>query len=118
MRKVEIASRISELKQSRTARTEITADYVLYGLKEVAERCLQRVPVMEFDYVNKAMAQKTDGEGNGVWEFDSSGANRAFELLGKHVGLFEKDNKQKTPETKPMTAEQFAEVVKALNGKK
>lgn len=43
---------------------------------------------------------------------------KALELLGRHLGIFEIDNKQKAPETKPMTAEQFAAVVSALNGKK
>lgn len=92
-----ISAHILKLKQDRSKRTEITADYVLTGLKEVAERCLQRVPVMKWDYEAKAMVQVTDDEGRDVWEFDSSGANRAFELLGKHVGLFGKDNEQKKP---------------------
>ncbi|UXO94113.1 terminase small subunit [Pseudanabaena phage Pan5] len=93
--KPNIAARIAELKAKRIEKTEITADYVLTGLKEVAERCLQRVPVMEWDYAQKDMVQKRDENGNGLWEFDSTGANRAFELLGKHVGVFEKDNNQK-----------------------
>lgn len=93
--KHDIQSRIGELKAARAQRTEISADFILTGLKEVAERCLQRVPVMEWDYENRAMRQKTDENGNAMWEFDSTGANRAFELLGKHVGIFEKDNKQK-----------------------
>jgi phage terminase small subunit len=92
---VNISSRIGELKAERVERTDITADYVLAGLKEVAERCLQRVPVMKWDYVNKAMVQVQDEEGRDVWSFDSQGANRSFELLGKHVGVFEKDNSQK-----------------------
>jgi phage terminase small subunit len=97
--KANVSARIAELKAARVERTEITADYVLTGLKEVAERCLQRVPVMEFSYEDKRLLQKTDADGKGIWEFDSSGANRAFELLGKHVGVFEKDNSQKKPET-------------------
>lgn len=96
---VKVASRISELKATRSERTDITADFVLQGLKEVAQRCLQRVPVMKFDYIEKRMVQETaeDDKGKevGVWEFDSQGANRAFELLGKHLGVFEKDNSQK-----------------------
>lgn len=90
-----VASRISELKAQRVERTEITADYVLAGLKEVAERCLQKSPVMKWDYVNKQMVQVQDDEGRDVWSFDSQGANRSFELLGKHIGIFEKDNSQK-----------------------
>jgi phage terminase small subunit len=93
-----IASRVRELMNERAQRTEITADFVLTGLKEVAERCLQAVPVIEWDYAEKQFVQKKDDQGKGVFEFDSTGANRAFELLGKHVGIFEKDNRQKTPE--------------------
>lgn len=94
--KPEIQARIEALKLERSMRTDISADYVLSGLKEVAERCLQRVQVMEWDYANKNLVQKKDEQGNAIWEFDSTGANRAFELLGKHVGVFEKDNRQKT----------------------
>lgn len=93
--KPDIQARIDELKAERSTRTDISADYVLSGLKEVAERCLQRVPVLEWNYGTKSLEHKKDVEGNDIWEFDSTGANRAFELLGKHVGVFEKDNRQK-----------------------
>lgn len=92
----DVCARIEVLKSERSTRTDISADFVLSGLKEVAERCLQRAPVMEWDYANKSLVQKKDELGNALWEFDSNGANRAFELLGKHVGVFEKDNRQKT----------------------
>lgn len=91
---VKLQEYIAELKQKRTERTEITADYVLTGIKEVAERCMQRSPVMVFDYSQKALVQKKDEDDNNIWEFDSAGANKAFELLGRHIGLFEKDNNQ------------------------
>ena len=118
LRKAEIQARIGEAKQKRSQRTEITADFVLTGLKEVAERCLQKVPVMEWDYENRCMRQKTDEEGNGMWEFDSSGANRAFELLGKHVGVFEKDNSQKKPESAPLNDTQVDRILDRLKSKK
>lgn len=93
---VKVSAYVKELQAARSARTEISADYVLQGLKEVAERSLQRAPVMEWDYEAKAKVQARDDDGNGIWEFDSNGANRAFELLGKHLGIFEKDNKQQS----------------------
>jgi len=91
-----ISRAIEEKLQERSARTEITADYVLTGLQEVAERCLQKKPVMVFDKVDKCMKQATqeveDETGQvveaSVWTFDSTGANRAFELIGKHLQLF------------------------------
>lgn len=90
-----VASYVRELRELQKATTLITADYVLAGLKEVAERSLQRVPVMDWDYEKKEPVQKTDEEGNNIWVFEANGANRAFELLGKHVGIFERDNSQK-----------------------
>ena len=38
---------------------------------------MQAVPVMD-----------REGHETGEWEFDSGGANRALELLGKHLQLF------------------------------
>ena len=63
-------------------------EYVIEGLKEVSERCLQRVPVMRFNYKTKELEQEKDENGNDVWKFDSQGSNKAFELLGKHLGLY------------------------------
>lgn len=90
-----IASRITELKKKLQEKTQITQEYVLNNLKEVGERCLQKKPVMKWDYANKQMTQVEDEQGNSVWAFDSQGANRAFELLGKHIGIFEADNSQR-----------------------
>jgi phage terminase small subunit len=75
--KPHIAEAIQKALNERSNRTGITADWVLNSLKEVAERCMQGVPV-------------TDREGNetGEWKFDSSGANKSLELLGKHLKLF------------------------------
>lgn len=95
LRKPDIAARIAELNKDRLERVQITADYVLSGLKQVAERCLQKEPVMKWNYSEKEMEQAKDENGNDIWQFDSMGANRSFELLGKHIGLFEKDNSQK-----------------------
>lgn len=92
---VNVASRVRELQEEQETRTEITADFVIQSLKEVALRCMTNKPVMEWDYEAKALTQKVNEEGKGVYEFDSQGANRALELLGKHKGIFEVDNKQK-----------------------
>lgn len=114
LKDADVHAYITEMKAKRTERTQISADFVLTGLKEVALRCLQRVPVMEFDYENRCMMQKTDAAGQGVWEFDSTGANRAFELLGRHAGIFEKDNSQRKPDSAPFTDEQVTRLADAL----
>ena len=82
-----VKTAIESATKKQEKRTEISADYVLKSLKEVAERCMQRAPVMVFDPVDRKMVQEKEGDAD-VWEFDSSGANKALELLGKHLSLF------------------------------
>ena len=86
--KVDLRTRISELMDERSKRTMVDADFVVRNLVEINARCQQSVPVMIFDSVNKCLLQKQDCEGNHVWEFDSNGANRALELLGRHLAMF------------------------------
>lgn len=68
-----IQARVAELMAERAQRTGVTADWVVNGIADVARRC-----------------SKQD-------TFDAAGANRAYELLGRHLGIFEKDNAQRTP---------------------
>ena len=67
-------------------KTEISAQYVLQNLKDVAERCMSAQPV-----VNMAGKPVLDDNGNPVYRFDSAGANKALELIGKHLGVFNAD---------------------------
>ncbi len=104
---VMIANAVSEAMAARSCRTEITADYVLASLREVAERCLQRAPVMQGRGEDRQQA--TDDEGRHVWTFDSSGANRSLELLGKHLALFtEKHSFEGTVKTLPASVDDLA----------
>lgn len=75
--KPHIAEAIQKAINERSNRTEITADWVLGSLREVAERCMQSVPVLD-----------REGNETGEWKFDSSGATKSLELLGKHLKLF------------------------------
>lgn len=102
--KLIIQNRVSELKKGLSEKTGITQEWVLNRFKEISDRCVQAVPVMRFDSVSKQMVQATEedpetGEMVGLWTFDSSGANKATEMLGKHLGFFETDNKQKVPDS-------------------
>lgn len=92
-----VTQRIKERAKRVEAEKGITQDFVLNGLKEVAQRCMQRVPVMTWSREDKCHVQATNAEGQGVWEFDSSGANRALELLGKHLGIFEGGEEDEKP---------------------
>lgn len=56
---------------------EVDGIWVLQQLRVVAERCLQRAPVRD-----------RSGQETGEWTFNVSGATRALELIGKHLGMF------------------------------
>lgn len=105
---------IRELMDNRSKDTLIDAIYVLESLKDVAERCRQAVPVMRFNPITSRMEQVKDDEDRDVWEFDSQGANKALELIGKHIGVFEKDNSQKKPETSIVIPDKVSKAIDKL----
>lgn len=92
---VSIQEYIKKLIDNRNKRTQITQDEVIADIIEVKNRCMQKVPVLTYDKDEKDYVQVTDENGNGVWKFDSQGANKALDMLMKHTGGYETDNKQK-----------------------
>jgi len=85
---VNIQQEISKLQQKISEKTSINAEWVLNNFKEISERCMQKTPVMKYNRTEKCMEQVVDENGEGVWQFDANGANRANELLGRHLGMF------------------------------
>ena len=75
--KVMIQDAIQIQMKAREQRVLVTADYVITSLKSVAERCMQAEEVFD-----------SHGEPTGEYRFDSSGANKSLELLGKHLKLY------------------------------
>jgi phage terminase small subunit len=90
---------LQKLRAQKAEETGITQSWVMERFKLISDACVTATPVMVFDPVNKCMVQKVDVDGHGVYEFDSSGANKATEMLGKIIGVFEKDNEQSKPVT-------------------
>jgi phage terminase small subunit len=78
--KPDISDAVAKGTAKVCAKAEVSAEYVLSSLLNIAERCQQAVPV----YVRVNGETRATGE----YEFDSSGANKALELLGKHLALF------------------------------
>lgn len=81
-----VSKTIQAAKIKRAIRTGLMADYVLQGLMEVATRCMEGRPVL-----NMSGKQVYDENNARLWKIDSAGANKALELLGKHLGLFNSD---------------------------
>ena len=71
---------IEERQAIMQEKTGINQAWVLNRLKDISDRCMQAIPVMI----------KVDGEliESGEYKFDSMGANRSTELIGKHLGMF------------------------------
>lgn len=77
LQKPEVSQRIAELQRPIAEKAIVDATYVLTSLKAIAERCMQAELVSD-----------KDGVTTGEYKFDAAGANRALELLGKHLVLF------------------------------
>jgi phage terminase small subunit len=72
-----IKQAIIEATKEMTERVHIDQDWVLARLKLISDRCVQETPVYD-----------KDGNETGEYRFDANGANRATELLGKHLAMF------------------------------
>lgn len=83
LNKTHIAQAVAVAQAKRARRVEVTQDYVISNLVEIVERTMQRAPVTD-----RKGGQVTDEDGRAVWCFDAKGANKALELLGKHLGIF------------------------------
>jgi len=83
--KPELQEKIAELMQERSNKTKIDAEWVLKAAKQVFDRCMQAEPVF------------VAGEPTGEYKFDSSGANKALDTIGKHVDV-QAFNEKKTTE--------------------
>jgi len=90
-----IKSEIDRISKKVEENCEISAEWILTSLKSVAERCMQAVPVME----------KVDGVWveTGEFKFDSAGANKALETLGKNKNLWKEVGSKDNPITGNMT---------------
>lgn len=79
----EIETYIEERRKEISKISLVDAAWVQTRFKEISDRCMTVEPVT------------IQGMPTGEYEFDSAGANKATEMLGKIVGAFEKDNSQK-----------------------
>lgn len=95
-----IARAIAEKKAIIAEKVQVTAEDVLRDLLLVKNRCVQEArPKLHFNFETKKTEPVIDDEGNVVFEFDAKSANRALELLGKHLGMFVERRKIETEES-------------------
>ena len=98
-----VKEEIDRMKALAIKKSEITAEYILRSLKDVADAC-------------KVRKIEKNAEGNDVEKgvVDSAGANRALELLGKNMRLFvDTLDITKRTELADLTDEDLLQVIKA-----
>lgn len=87
--KHDIQEYLTELKKKKSASLGIDSEWVMKRFADISNRCMQAEPVMIYN--------GEEWVESGEYKFDSSGANKATEMLARHVGFFEKDNNQGKP---------------------
>lgn len=105
LRKPEIQKYIAELQEGIKKRNRISQDEIVQRLIEIANRCMQNVPVMYYDKADKEWKHEGADCGEPVYKFDAQGAIKAFDLLSKINGFYEKDNAQKLPSKQEIKVE-------------
>lgn len=75
--KVKVAAYIKKRIDEHSENTGITAEWILSSLQKIVLRSMQAVAVLD-----------SQGNPNGEYRYDSSGANRALELLGKNKKMW------------------------------
>lgn len=87
---VSVAVAVKEGKKAREERTEVTQDWVVHEMVEQYKAANQRIPKVSF-----GGDQVTDENGKLVFvPVDMAAASKALDMLAKHTGAYEKDNKR------------------------
>lgn len=71
-----IAMAIAQYQKKISEKLQIDAEWVLRQAVKVHQRCLQETPVLD-----------SEGNPTGEYKFDSTGANKALDLIGKHINI-------------------------------
>jgi phage terminase small subunit len=92
-----INQRLELVRANKQEVDEFNHNEIRKCFRAIYERCMQAEPVMRWNPTTKEMEPVRDENGDAVYMFDSTGANRAMENIAKNKGFFELDNSQKRP---------------------
>ena len=83
-----ITDRIEELQQEHRQRHNLTVDNIIADLQEYRDICMGRKPLTITTVVKNAQEGTAQSVNTECFVFEPTGANKALELLGKHLGMF------------------------------
>jgi len=84
-----ISAYLTEINAISSEKSCVTQEYVLETLKEMVERCMQKARVLN-KKGEQIWIETPSGDIVPAYTFNSAGAAKGLELLGKHLGTFEK----------------------------
>lgn len=103
---VAIRTVLERAERITAEKVQISHEWVIERLIQNHERAMQAEAVMKFDPASKAMVE------TGEYVYNGSVANRALELIGKHLGTF--PERVVVDDPKGLPRERVAEKVKEL----
>ncbi len=83
VKKTNIQLYINHLNDERSKKLKVSSSFVITGLMENYFRCMQAEPIIG-----------ADGEPIGIYKHNPNAANKALELIGKHLDMWEKGSAQ------------------------
>jgi phage terminase small subunit len=81
LKRERVQKRIREKLQKALKDSELNPEYVLRGLREIFERCMQYSEIID----------PLTGLGTGTFKFEPHAALKALELMGRNFGMFSAD---------------------------
>lgn len=84
LQREEVQEYLAKLRAEYADKSGLSKQWVLDRFKLISDNSIQGEAVLD-----------KNGRPIGEYQFDSSGANKATEMIGRIIGVFEKDNLQK-----------------------
>lgn len=86
--KLVIQQAIEAARNKRSERVKLTQDEVVRDLRELRDICMGRKPVRITEVVKNAQLGEVTAREVEVYALEPTGAGKALDLLGKHLGMF------------------------------
>lgn len=81
MRKPHIRAEVDAHLEKISEKVDLDLEHLVEDLVEIKAKCMQAEPVVD-----------ANGQPTGEWKFDSRGAIKAIELIGRYLKLLDKEN--------------------------